>query len=351
MSSVRIRELSKRYGAFDALKYVSMEVKPGSLSAVLGPSGSGKTTMLSIVAGISAPTSGTIEIADIDVTRVPAANRNVGLVFQSYALFPHLTVFENVAFPLRVRGQPDREIRKSVGRALERVRLASFAGRKPAQLSGGQQQRVAIARAIVFEPNVLLLDEPLAALDRKLREEVRMELRHLQRELGITTLLVTHDQDEALSMADEVVILSEGRVQQVDTPERAYHQPANQFVANFLGNANVFHGEISSGDGSYIVLPGGDRIRICAHSGKAATREVFGMLRPERLEITTSKEGERLQARVSERIFLGETIQYLVETERGYVFTVQSSNPKHQISVGDTVGLTWSPEDVWILPG
>ena len=350
MSSIRIKKLSKQYGSFQALKDVTMEVKPGSLSAVLGPSGSGKTTMLSVLAGIILPTSGSIEIADRDVTLAPAAQRNVGLVFQSYALFPHLSVFENVAFPLRIRGRPSEEVRKLVGMALERVRMGAMASRKPSQLSGGQQQRVAIARAIVFEPSVLLLDEPLAALDRKLREEVRMELRQLQRDLGITTLLVTHDQDEALSMADEVVIMSDGRIQQIDTPEKAYQQPANEFVANFLGIANVFRGAVDGGEEPHIQLQEGDRIRIDGRSVTRSAASVFGMLRPEQLEIVRSDAAGALPVNVSERVFLGESVRYLMRTDKGYVFTVQNSNLKRDIAVGDRVGLTWQPEDVWVLP-
>lgn len=350
VSSIRVTQLSKQYGTFHALKNVSMDVKPGSLSAVLGPSGSGKTTMLSAVAGIILPSSGSIEIAGRDVTLAPAAKRNVGLVFQSYALFPHLSVFENVAFPLRVRGRPSEEVKSLVGKALERVRLGGMALRKPSQLSGGQQQRVAIARAIVFEPSVLLLDEPLAALDRKLREEVRMELRELQRELGITTLLVTHDQDEALSMADEVIIMAEGRIQQVDTPEEAYRRPSNEFVANFLGIANIFRGEIKGSEQPYIQLPEGDQIRLEVGMAGNASSNVFGMLRPEQLKIVSAETPGALPVDVSERIFLGESVRYLLKTRRGYVFTAQNSNFKRDIAIGDRVGLTWQPEDVWVLP-
>ena len=347
--SIQLTEVNKRYGSFDALKNISMQVRPGSLSSVLGPSGSGKTTMLSIVAGISPPTSGKIEIAGVDLTDAPAARRNVGLVFQSYALFPHLTVFENIAFPLRVRRRPDDVVKRLVAQALDRVRLGKFSRRKPSELSGGQQQRVAIARAIVFQPDVLLLDEPLAALDRKLREEVRIELRQLQRELGITTLLVTHDQDEALSMADEVIIMSEGRIQQVDAPEEAYHKPANEFVANFLGIANLFRGKVAEDSAPYIELSGGDRIVVDAGSLPSSRREVLGMLRPEQLTIVDADSAGALPVKVFERVFLGESTRYLMRTERGCTVTV-NSGVKRKVAIGDQVGLTWDPKGVWLLP-
>jgi ABC-type Fe3+/spermidine/putrescine transport system ATPase subunit len=225
---------------------VSLNVKSGEFATLLGPSGSGKTTALSLLSGIMQPTSGRMLIGGRDITDVPAAQRNIGLVFQSYALFPHMSVFENIAFPLRVRRLSQAEIRARVKQALALVRLEDLGGRRPHELSGGQQQRVALARAIVFKPDILLLDEPLAALDRKLREEVRTEIHQLQRRLGITTIMVTHDQDEALSMSDRVVVMNAGRVQQVDTPDNAYYRPNSRFVAGFLGLANFLDGEIDS---------------------------------------------------------------------------------------------------------
>jgi ABC-type Fe3+/spermidine/putrescine transport system ATPase subunit len=309
--------------------------------------------MLSLIAGIALPSSGAISIAGRDVTYTPAAQRNVGLVFQSYALFPHLSVYENVAFPLRIRHVPQAEVAREVEQALERVRLQDFKSRRPGQLSGGQQQRVAIARAIAFKPSVLLLDEPLAALDRKLREEVRLELRRLQRELGITTILVTHDQDEAMSMADEVAIMAEGRVQQVDTPQQAYRQPANNFVANFLGIANVFEGRLQKDSaGCRIQIDGGERIELAAEAAASADpSRLRGMLRPEQISIVGSDAPGALRARIDEVIFLGESVRYLLSTQGGLGLTVQAANTRTVSREGELVGLQWDPRDVWVLPG
>lgn len=352
MAAVSLQNVSKHYGEFRALDSVSISVKPGTLTAILGPSGSGKSTMLSLIAGISNPSKGSISIGGRDVTHAPAAQRNIGLVFQSYALFPHLSVYENVAFPLRIRHLPAGEIAAQVDEALTRVRLGELKSRKPNQLSGGQQQRVAIARAIAFKPSVLLLDEPLAALDRKLREQVRLELRQLQRELGITAILVTHDQDEAMSMADEIVILADGRIQQVDPPQTAYRRPANDFVANFLGTANLFDGTVAAeGDRSFIRLDTGDRIDIAPDAARRADGgKVRAMLRPEQITLTAADAPRAVRARIDELIFLGESVRYLATSEGGFTFTVQASNPRHSLREGEQVGLVWEPGDVWTLP-
>src|SRR6266404_7643677 len=237
MSDIRLEGVTKRYGAFAAADNVDLAVSQGEFVTILGPSGSGKTTLLSLIAGLNRPTAGRIFIGGRDVTDATAQERNIGLVFQSYALFPHMTALENVLFPLGVRGIGGAEARERAIDALKLVQLQGLGDRRPSQLSGGQQQRVALARAVVFKPDILLLDEPLGALDRKLREEVRGEIHQLQRRLGITTIMVTHDQDEALSLSDRIVVLQGGRVQQIDTPINAYHRPNSRFVADFLGLA------------------------------------------------------------------------------------------------------------------
>ncbi len=281
MTTVELNQVSKHYGPIHAVDRISLRVETGEYATILGPSGSGKTTMLSLIAGIAAPTAGSILIGGRDVTWLPAAQRNVGLVFQSYALFPHMTVFDNVAFPMRVRRTRQVELRHRVDEALALVRLEAFAGRKPHQLSGGQQQRVALARAVVFKPDILLLDEPLGALDRKLREEVRGEIHQLQRRLGITTIMVTHDQDEALSLSDRIVVLHGGRVQQIDTPINAYHRPNSRFVADFLGLANFLEGSLErSGGDCAIRLASGEAVPCAAPAADVAGR-VCGVLRPE----------------------------------------------------------------------
>jgi spermidine/putrescine ABC transporter ATP-binding subunit len=350
MIAVEFAGISKHYDSVRAVDSVSLQVEQGEFATILGPSGSGKTTLLSLIAGIVPPTEGRIIIGGRDVTWVPAAQRNVGLVFQSYALFPHMSVFDNVAFPLSIRRVPRAEMERRVDEALHLVRLEDLKRRKPSQLSGGQQQRVALARAIVFKPDILLLDEPLAALDRKLREDVRLELRRLQRSLGITTILVTHDQDEALSLSDRVVVLQGGRVQQIDTPENAYCRPQTRFVADFLGIANFLDGELTEeGDRCAIRLDSGD-VAPCLRPSGGGTK-VCGVLRPEQLTLHNgSAPAGALKARVSEAIFFGDSVRYVLTLDSGRTLIVHSTESRVSHGEGDTVSLYWDPASVWILP-
>ena len=245
-SAVRIEGVRKTFGDVVAVKGVDLDIEDGSFVTLLGPSGCGKTTILRMVAGLEAPTDGNIVIKGARVNEVPIHKRNLGLVFQNYALFPHKNVFDNIGFGLKYRGVEKAEITRRVGAALEIVRLPGVEKRLPAQLSGGQQQRIALARAIVIEPHVLLLDEPLSALDANLREQMRTELKNIQREIGVTTLFVTHDQDEALAMSDQVVVMDHGLVEQVGTPQEVYGQPATRFVADFLGQSNILPGAVEA---------------------------------------------------------------------------------------------------------
>jgi len=352
MSAIDLEGVSKFYGSVRAVDDITLSIRAGHLTAILGPSGSGKSTILSMIAGIDTPTSGSISIGGVDITRASSGERNVGLVFQSYALFPNLSVFENVAFPLRVRRLPSAEIARRVEEVLSLVHLSELAPRRPSQLSGGQQQRVAIARAIVFKPAVLLLDEPLAALDRKLREEVRLELRRLQRTLGITTVLVTHDQDEAMTMSDQIVVISDGRVQQVDEPLKIYQQPINHFVATFLGIANVFNGIFAAnGTEHKIMLPSGEQIACSLDQNITRNgREVSGILRPEQVVVGQLKPGSGMRARVDDVLFFGESVRYILVSDGGHAIVAQTSNPKSTFSPGAFVSLEWSPDDIWILP-
>ena len=281
---------------------------------------------------------------------VPAARRNIGLVFQSYALFPHMTVFENIAFPLRVRRLEKADIARQVTDAVGLVRLEGLERRKPHELSGGQQQRVALARAVVFRPDILLLDEPLAALDRKLREEVRGEIHQLQRRLGITTILVTHDQEEALSMSDRIVVLEDGRVQQVDAPDDAYYRPKSRFVAGFLGMANFFEGEIDgSGEERAILLETGERISF-ASGPEDHTGRVCGLIRPEDVKIVNGSGRGLLRGKIHQAVFLGETVRYVVLLETGLSLTAHVKGSRRMVMEGESVELVWDPEKVWILP-
>lgn len=345
MTLVRFANVVKSYGSVRAIDDVSVTVASGEFTTILGPSGSGKTTMLSLIAGISNPTSGRIDLGDREITFVAAAQRNIGLVFQSYALFPHMTIFDNIAFPLRVRGIAATELRDRVADALRLVRLSDFERRKPHQLSGGQQQRVALARAIVFRPDILLLDEPLAALDRKLREEVRSEIRELQRRLGITTIMVTHDQEEALSMSDCVVLLANGRVEQIGTPAEIYHRPATRFTAGFLGMANFLEGRLR--ERSEIVDDDGNAFPCHAPAGRRQDR-ACGMIRPE--DIRTADEGGFVSGTVRDVVFLGETVRYGVELENGRRMTASQAGSLGSRAEGSKVSLSWDPARVWILP-
>ena len=298
MGAVQLSGLTRRYGAHVAVDGLTLTVPQGELTILLGPSGCGKTTTLRMIAGFVPPSAGRIAIAGRDVTDAPPWRRNIGLVFQSYALFPHLSVFENAAFGLRRRGVAEADIRARVGRALDLVRLAPYAARMPRALSGGQQQRVAIARAIVIEPDVLLLDEPLSNLDAKLREDVRNELRALQRQLGITTLMVTHDQAEAMALGDRLVVMNEGRIRQVGTPEEVYRTPADRFVAGFVGRCSALPGRV---DGGAFVTAAGARVP-CANSAPDARTL---LLRPEAVAFVDGGADGALPAQVAASTFLG----------------------------------------------
>jgi putative spermidine/putrescine transport system ATP-binding protein len=320
MAPVNLITLSKHYGSFAAVDDVSLDVSDGEFLVLLGPSGCGKTTTLRIVAGFIEPTSGAVRIGSKDVTGEPPYRRNIGLVFQNYALFPHLSVFENVAFGLRRRKVEESELKKRVMNALELVKLAGHIDRMPRQLSGGQQQRVAIARALAVEPDVLLLDEPLSNLDAKLRHDVRQELRRLQQTLGITTIMVTHDQDEAMSVGDRLVVMNQGRVQQIGSPEDLYHTPANRFVASFIGRANFLPGHVA-GDGRHFVTDSGLTIISRHLSSNADTL----MIRPEMISVHRSPvQGENVvQATVEAATFLGSSYELDLKTQGGDPLIVQ----------------------------
>jgi spermidine/putrescine ABC transporter ATP-binding subunit len=350
MSTIDLVSIAKRYGPVVAVEGVDLHVEQGELVTILGPSGSGKTTLLTLIAGLSDPSAGQIRIGGRDVTWLPAAKRNVGLVFQSYALFPHMSVFDNVAFPLSVRSLSRDEIERRVGEALRRVRLSGFERRRPSQLSGGQQQRVALARAFVFAPEILLLDEPLGALDRKLREEVQVELRQLQRALGITTLLVTHDQEEALSLSDRIVVLDEGRVQQIGTPQEAYLRPANRFVADFLGTANVFEGVVDrAGEAWQIRLDDGAAL-ACADPGMPPGRAVAAIVRPERITLEPGTAPRGLAAEVDDVIYLGQSVRYHLKARTGKQVIATAADRGARFAPGAAVRFSWRPDDVWVIP-
>lgn len=355
MTAITIAKLSKHYDGTTALRDLNLHVEQGEFLTILGPSGSGKSTTLALIAGLTLPSEGAIFLGPRDVTRLPPAQRNIGLVFQSYALFPHLSVRENIAFPLRIRHNDAAAIDKKVKEVLALLRLDGLQSRRPAQLSGGQQQRVALARALVFQPDILLLDEPMGALDKQLREEVQVELRRLQRSLGTTTILVTHDQEEALSMSDRVMLLADGMMQQVGSPQEIYTRPSNSFVAGFLGTANFLHGRLATA-GSKFILDLGEGERLVVHpSGQSQPPSdgdlVQAIVRPERATLSAPSAGHTgLKGRVLDIVYLGQSVRYHVQTRQARPFIVATGDEQVRFAIGDHVALSWPEDAVWLLP-
>jgi putative spermidine/putrescine transport system ATP-binding protein len=284
-----VEDLTVRYGASTAVDGVSISIEPGEVVALLGPSGCGKTTLLRVIAGFVRQADGRVRVDGSTIDHLPANQRNVGIVFQNYALFPHMTVADNVAYGLHARGQRGQAVKDRVARMLDTVQLGAFRDRLPRQLSGGQQQRVALARALAVEPQILLLDEPFAALDRNLRLDMQIEVKRLQRTLGLTTILVTHDQDEAMSVADRIAVMNKGKVEQFDTPVAIYDQPRTLFVNGFIGSTNLLNGKIAATEGTttLVQLAAGATLRLSAPFGYSAGDEVLVSIRPEQLALSS----------------------------------------------------------------
>ena len=347
MGTLVLEGLARRYGATVAVERVDLDVQDGELVALLGPSGCGKTTTLRMVAGFVAPSAGRVLIGGRDVTRAAPHGRDTGMVFQSYALFPHMSVGQNVAFGLEMRkvGRAERESR--VMEALRLVRLDGLADRLPRQLSGGQQQRVALARALVVNPAVFLLDEPLSNLDAKLRAEVRFAIRALQQRLGLTTLFVTHDQEEALTMADRLVVMDRGRVRQIGTAEALYERPADAFVAGFIGRCNLLRGAL---DGPGRFRAAGGTALPCAPG--AAPADAVLALRPERVSVETG--GEGLPARLLAVTYLGAQTEYHLDLGGTKLLAIRATpaedDPRRTLAPGDAVTARWNPAEARLLP-
>lgn len=351
--TVEVRGVSKRYGQTEAVRPTSLTVQSGQFATLLGPSGSGKTTLLKMIAGFEQPSSGAILIGHQDVTSVAPQKRNVGFVFQQYALFPHLTVAGNLAYPLEMRGMARRDINHAVGQALEMVRLSQLANRRPSDLSGGQQQRVALARAVIFRPPVLLMDESLAALDKRLREEMQIEVRNLQRELKITTIAVTHDQTEALVMSDVIFVINDGAVQQVGKPADLYYRPENEFVAGFLGESNVLHGHIEFGVGEpELVLPSGMRLPVAAPAAAIGASAVC-MIRPEAINLSPipTDKPPKLRGRVVQRIFCGDTFRVTLRMSDGTLLLSKpiGGNSRWLPDAGEEAQVSWHPSELTLI--
>lgn len=359
--AVRLEGISKRFRSVVALRPTTLDILPGRMTALLGPSGCGKTTTLRMLAGLEAPDEGRILIGNKDVTRVPPDKRGLGMVFQSYSLFPHMTISENVSFGLRMAGVDAGEIARRTAEMLAMVRLHKVEDRYPSQLSGGQQQRVALARALVTNPAVLLLDEPLAALDRHLREEMQFELRRIQTRLQITTVIVTHDQEEALTMSDQVVVMSDGQIVQSGAPDEIYNRPQSRFVAEFLGTANLFQG-VDDGKGSVRSVDAAQGNAVLAHSGATTQRNVTVAIRPEKMWLRP--QGAANGARESgPEIALTGHITGLVFRGNNHVFQIEVAGREAPLviykqatelggaglSAGDAVTIGWHPQNAVLL--
>ena len=351
---IELRRIAKRYGPHRAVEGIDLDVRAGEFITFLGPSGSGKTTLLMLVAGFEQPSAGEILIDGALVSGLPAYRRNIGVVFQSYALFPHLTVAENVGFPLKQRGIGRAERSERVARVLDLVQLRGFDARFPQQLSGGQQQRVAIARAVVFNPRVLLMDEPLSALDKQLRETLQLEIKRLHDRLGITFVYVTHDQREALVMSDRVSVMNDGRIEQIAAPQALYDAPVNRFVASFVGEANFLPlREVArQEDGLRLLTEDGSGLRAPAqdHADGAAC-----MVRPERMQVAppgaAPSGSNSLAATVREVVFMGEMTRYALETPSGQVLTVKQQNRAAAALPGpsEPACVHWAVEDTRLV--
>jgi putative spermidine/putrescine transport system ATP-binding protein len=343
---LHVRGVSKAYGTATVLKPMELKVVAGELLALLGPSGSGKTTLLQLICGLIEPTGGRLIIDGRDETDNPADKRDIGVVFQNYALFPHLTVRENVAFPLQMRKVPAREARERVEATLAMVGLSDFAKRFPRELSGGQQQRVALARCFVYQPSLILMDESLSALDKKLRDSMRIEIKRLHRETGATIIFVTHDQEEALALADRICLMNDGRIEQLGTPEDIYERPKNTFVADFIGASNVMLGSIAGGgfrtDDGILPLPGD-----CATPAGEASALV---IRPEKLVLCSSADAF-VTGRVEESIYAGSETRLLVRLASGTLMTLRRQAGLAPVALGESVSIRWDKEQARIIEG
>jgi putative spermidine/putrescine transport system ATP-binding protein len=351
--ALSLRSLSKSFKGVKAVHDVTLEIAAGEFMTFLGPSGSGKTTTLNMISGFAQPTSGQIVLGDTDISRVPPHRRGIGMVFQHYALFPHMTVAQNVAYPLRQRKVARLLRRERVREALELVELDDFAGRWPAELSGGQQQRVALARALVFRPPVLLMDEPLGALDRRLREALQVEIKRIHEELGITFVYVTHDQDEALLLSDRIAVFTDGRIDQVGTAEELYERPRTRFVAEFLGDSNVFFGVVDS-PGSTVRLDTGSEIRAQECPDVTPGTPASLMVRPERMRIKAGVDDRQPYANLLGGVvtvirYLGSARKIEVESGGRTVTVREPADRYSDVRPGDEVSLCWNPADCVVI--
>ncbi|WP_266082681.1 ABC transporter ATP-binding protein [Haladaptatus caseinilyticus] len=360
-SVVNLSGVTKRFREVTAVKNIDLSIKDGELLTLLGPSGCGKTTTLRMIAGFETASEGSIEIDGQTVTGTAPYNRDTGMVFQQYALFPHMTVSDNVAFGLEMQGRPQSEIDDRVSEVLQMVRLDGLGGRYPKELSGGQQQRVALARALVIEPSVLLLDEPLSNLDKKLREEMQLEILRLHRELDVSMVYVTHNQEEALTISDRMVVMNDGEIHQIGTPEEVYQSPNDEFVADFIGNANLIDGTVDAvnSDGYAVSLETGDRVDLDRQANDNSIepgQSVTLLFRPERFHVEPSADGgsieNQLSGTVLEATYLGSRMEYFIEVGNDQRLHVAQQNLQgtHTHTTGERINLGFDRESPFIIP-
>lgn len=353
-ATIRLLNLVKTFEEVRAVDGVFLDVLSGEFLTLLGPSGSGKTTTLNLIAGFEIPTSGQILLGDEDVAAKPPHKRNLGMVFQNYALFPHMKVFENVAFPLRNRKVELKTIKKRVREVLSLVQLEGYEKRYPKQLSGGQQQRIALARSLIYQPQALLMDEPLGALDKKLREYMQIEIKRIQKETGITVIYVTHDQEEALNMSDRIAVMNLGKIEQIGSSREIYERPANRFVADFIGDANLIEGRITNchSSGAAITVSGNLQVEALNPLQKSVGEAVHVVVRPERVRLLNEKTGadNRFEGDVWEASYVGNMIRYIIDVEALDRITAKENNRGQEIEPpGSKVRIGWNREDALIV--
>ena len=348
---IRFDQLTKFYGPVCVVEQLDLGIEKGEFVSLLGPSGSGKTTLLMMLAGFTQPTSGQILVDGRAINAVPTHKRGIGVVFQNYALFPHMTVGENIAFPLQMRGVGKAEIAERVTKALDMVQLAAMRDRKPAQLSGGQQQRVALARALVFEPGVVLMDEPLGALDKQLREQMQLDIRALHNRLGLTIVFVTHDQGEALTMSDRIAVFNKGKIEQIGTPREIYDAPRTRFVAEFIGETNLVEGVVENmqGNQALVRLNSGHRLVAASGSGFAAGSKVLLSVRPERIELGQAAAGDNhFATSVLDTVYQGDHLRVQLD-DKAHGFIVRLDRKAREWPAGSPVSASFAAADCWTI--
>jgi putative spermidine/putrescine transport system ATP-binding protein len=355
-AKLAISGLTKRYGSFVALAPTDLEVAEGEFLTLLGPSGSGKTTLLSLIAGLSVPDGGRLQIAGQDATYAAPYERDIGMVFQNYALFPHMTIAENIAFPLKMRRVDNASASRRAMEALELVRLPHVASRYPKELSGGQQQRIALARCLVYKPSIVLMDEPLGALDKKLRDHMQLEIKRIHRDSGTTIVYVTHDQEEAMTMSDRICLMNGGRIEQLGTPSDLYFRPRTLFVADFIGESNLLPGTVAAANGSdveVVLADGATRVRATAHAPLAGGTRVRVMVRPQNI-VAGANGGNAVQGRVVDSMITGSLTKLYLESrvsgEEPIVLSHPTSSAATPHAVGSELGVSWASGDAVAVP-